>query len=318
MKVVVTEHLLTDAYLRDLRASFPGIAVEPARTVDEQIREIADAEVFCGSPTSAIFRAARRLRWVHCPGTGIDWLAKVPELVHSDVVLTNARGPHTEPMADHLFAMLLALTHHIRELAKDQEAHRWHASTYHHQMVELHGKTMGILALGGLGMAAARRASGFGMKVYAVDVQPLAKPPEVEAVWGPDRLDDLLRISDVFVVTAPFTEKTRGLIDRRRIGLLKPDSYLFVISRGGIVDEDALVEALQSQRLAGAGLDVTSVEPLPPDSPLWDVHNLILSPHVSAYTPEMLEGRRQVFKENVRRYLAGEPFLYVCDKKAGF
>jgi phosphoglycerate dehydrogenase-like enzyme len=318
MKVVVTEHLLTDAFLRDLRASFPSVTFEPAPTVAEQTHAIAEAEVFCGSPSSDIFRAARRLRWVHCPGTGIDWLAKVPELVESDVVLTNARGPHTEPMADHLFAMVLALTHHMRELAQDQVAHRWQATTYHHQMVELKGRTMGILALGGLGLASARRAHGFGMKVYAVDVRPVAAPPEVEAVWGPDRLDDLLRLSDVFVVTAPFTEQTKGLIDRRRIGLLKPGSFFFVISRGGIVDESALVDALRSRQLAGAGLDVTAVEPLPADSPLWDVDNLILSPHVSAYTPEMLEGRRAVFKENLRRYLAGEPFLYTCDKRAGF
>lgn len=318
MKVVVTKHLLTDAYLSDLRASFPKVTFTPAETADEQLREIADAQVFCGSPSRDMFLAGQRLRWVHCPGTGIDWLAQVPELIASDVVLTNARGPHTEPMADHLFAMVLALTHHVRELAHDQRAHRWEDTKYHHRMVELNGKTMGILAMGGLGCATARRAVGFGMKVYGVDIRPMARPRDVEDVWGPERLDDLLRMSDFFVVTAPLTGLTRGLIDRRRIGLLTSSAYLFVISRGGIVDEAALADALRTRQLAGAGLDATAVEPLPEASPLWDLDNLILSPHVSAYSPEMLDGRRQVFKENLRRYLAGEPFLYVCDKQAGF
>ena len=137
-------------------------------------------------------------------------------------------------------------------------------------------------------------------------------------MWGLDRLDELLRISDWFVVAAPLTSKSRGMIDARRIGLLRPSSYLIVISRGGIVDEAALADALRGGRLAGAGVDATEVEPLPQDSPLWDLDNLVLSPHASALTPRMYEGRRQAFRENMRRFLNGEPFLYACDKRAGF
>jgi D-3-phosphoglycerate dehydrogenase len=185
-------------------------------------------------------------------------------------------------------------------------------------MVDLEGKTMGILAFGGIGRAVARRAPGFGLRVIAVDLRPTEPPPGVEAVWGPERLDEMLAMTDVLVVTAPLTEQTRGLIDRRRIGRLRPGAFLIAVSRGGIVDEAALVEALRSGHLAGAGLDVTAQEPLPPDSPLWSVENLLLSPHASAGTLGLNEGRRAVLAENLRRYLAGEPFLYVCDKKAGF
>src|SRR5689334_10538354 len=113
MKVVLNEHLVTDAYLGELAEGLPTVTFRPARSIDEQLREIADAEVFCGPLTTELFRAARTLRWVHYPGTGVDWLAGVPDFVRSDIVLTNARGPHAEPMADHVFAMILSLTHHL-------------------------------------------------------------------------------------------------------------------------------------------------------------------------------------------------------------
>jgi phosphoglycerate dehydrogenase-like enzyme len=318
MKVVITPHLLTDAYLRDLRASFPGVAFETAHSPDEQRRAIADAEVFCGPLSPELLAAARVLRWVHYPGTGVDWLLQIPELVDREIILTNARGPHAEPMADHLFAMLLSLTHRMRQLARDQEARRWEDRKYHDRMVQLTGKTMGILGLGGIGQAVARRAHGFGMKVVGVDVRAMAPPVGVDEVGGVDRLDDLLATSDVLVVAAPLTRETHNLLDRRRIEMIKPGAYAFVISRGGIVDEVALVDALRSGRLAGAGLDVFATEPLPADSPWWDLENVVLSPHVSAYSPEMLEGRRAIFKENVRRYLAGEPMLFVVDKQTGY
>ena len=177
---------------------------------------------------------------------------------------------------------------------------------------------MGILALGDIGKAVARRAYGFDIDVYAVDVNPVTPPPQVKEVWGLERLDELMQMCDWFVVTAPLTAESRGLIDERRIGLLKPSSYLIVISRGGIVDEDALADALQNGRLAGAGIDATAIEPLPQKSPLWGLDNVVLSPHASALTPQMYEGRRQIFRENMRRFLNNEPFLYVCDKRAGF
>ncbi len=317
MKVVLAGSV-EQSFVNELRSAFPGVTFAVAQTVEDQKREVRDADVYFGFPTREVFLAARKLRWIQCPGTGIDQITSIPEIVNSDVVLTNARGPHASPMADHAMGMIVALAHNFRSLLEDQKAHRWEPGKYAARMVELSGSTMGILALGDIGSAIARRAHGFGMEVYAVDIKPRPAPPEVRAVWGLEKLDDLLRMSDWFVVTAPLTQQSRGMIDRRRIGLLKPGARVIVVSRGGIVDEEALVEALRSGRVAGAGLDVMAQEPLPPDSPLWDLPNVILSPHVSALTPEMYEGRRQIFKENLRRFLSNEPFLYVCDKEAGF
>ena len=135
---------------------------------------------------------------------------------------------------------------------------------------------------------------------------------------GDCSLDEMLEISDWFVIAAPLTPETLGIIDSRRIGLMKNGAYFILISRGGIADEQAVIEALKSGKLAGAAIDSFVTEPLPTTSPFWDMENVIVSPHASALTPEMWEGRRKIFEENLRRYLTNEPFLYVCDKKAGF
>jgi phosphoglycerate dehydrogenase-like enzyme len=315
LKIVLTTLGHTD--LDDLRASFPEVTFVPATTPEAQLRELPDADAIYGMPTREAFRVARRVRWVHRPGTGIDDIGRVPELVDSDVLLTNVRGTHANAMADHVFAQLLALTHRLPQAWEDQRAHRWDTPAYDGRIVEISGKTIGIVALGGIGLAIARRAHGFGMRVVGVDLARVEGPDWLEA-WDVERLDDLLAESDVVAVAAPLTRLTRRLIDRRRIGLMKPGAYLLVVSRGGIVDEAALIEALRDRHLAGAGLDVAETEPLPPDSPLWEAPNLLISPHASALTPEMWAGRFEVYKRHLRRFLAGEPFDYVCDKEAGY
>ena len=317
MKIVVSG-LLGDGFEENLREEFPGLEFAFAESEEEQAREIKDADVYMGMPSREVFVAADHLRWLHCPGTGIDKYTEIPELVDSDVVLTNARGPHTAPMADHVMAFCLAFAHKTHKMLLDQQRGVWDAGKYHGEQVEMEGATMGILALGGIGQAISRRANGFGMNVYAVDMKPFPPPDGVKEVWGLDRLDELLQMSDWFVVTAPYTQDSKGMIGARELGLMKPTAHLIIISRGGIVDEDALFETLESGRIAGAGIDAFEVEPLPEGSPWWGLENVIISPHASALTVQMVEGRREIFRENMRRFLANEPFLYVCDKTAGF
>ena len=292
------------------------------RGQDELVKEIADADVFYGIPDEETFAAAKRLRWLAHPAVGFDYLMARPDIVESDVTMTNAAGPghepHAEPLADHVIGMMLILAHRWVDLLADQQARRWGAGNYGGRFLEINGRTMGILGVGAIGSAVARRAAGFGMDVYAVDKRPTPVPEGVKEVWGPERLDDLMQVSDWFVVAPPLTAETKGMIDGRRLGLMKQGSHLLVISRGGIVDEDALVELLRSGHIAGAGLDVFAEEPLPEDSPLWDEKNVLLTPHTAHVTPEMPVGHFEVFKENLRRFLAGKPFLYVRDKRAGY
>ena len=259
------------------------------------------------------------MKWIHCPGTGIDRITEgIPGLASSDVVLTNCRGPHANPMADHVLGMMLTITHRLNEQWDDQKARRWDTYKYADTFIELTGKSMGILALGDIGKAVAKRAHGFGMQVYAVDIRQVEKIPEVNEVWGMDKLDEIISKVDWFVVTAPITRETSNLIDARRIGLLKKDAHIVIISRGGIVDEDALAKALLDKSIAGAAIDAFAKEPISDESPFWDMENCIISAHASAYSREMAKGRLDIFKENLRRYVSKEDFLYVCDKRAGF
>ena len=247
MKVVIAS-LFESGFEDSLTEEFPGVDFVFASSEEDQAAEIKDADVFMGSPSRDVFLASDRLRWLHCPGTGIDKLTSIPEIVNSDVVLTNARGPHAAPMADHVMSMCLAFAHRTNEMMADQRAHVWDTGKYDRSVIEMEGSTMGIVALGGIGLAVARRAVGFGMKVYAVDKRPFAAPPGVEAVWGLDRLDDLLRMSDWLVVTAPYTEDTKGMIDASGLALMKPMAHLIVISRGGVVDEDASIHRCQESQ----------------------------------------------------------------------
>ncbi len=304
-------------FLAELQDAFPDVEFAAAESEEDQKTAIKDADVFYGFLTPEVYAAADTLKWIQVAGAGIDGLIKLPGLVDNEIVVTNTKGPHVDAMADHVIGMMINMAHRWMDHFDDQRAHRWEGRKYLDMQIEITGSTMGIFGLGDVGKAVARRAQGFGIDVYAVDKFP--KPnEEVRETWGLERLDDLLERSDWFVAAAPSTVETRGAIDARRLGLLKEGGHVIVISRGGIVDETALLDGLRSGRVAGAGLDVFAEEPLPEDDPLWDMPNVVITPHCSGVTTSVIRSVEQVFKENLRLYLAGEPFLYVCDKKAGF
>ncbi len=306
-----------DVFVKEMQATFPDVEFVEVSEEADQIREVAGAEVYYGWPARDVYLAGKNLKWIHCPGTGIDKLMAIPELVASDIPITNAREPHVAPMADHVFGFIIALAHKLHWMWDDQKAKNWRMYDYAWQQIDLEGSTMGIVALGNIGRAVAKRAQGFSMNVYAVDKFP--RPSEyAKEVWDMDKLDDLLAISDWVVVTAPITDETRMMIDKSKLALMKQGAHMVIISRGGIVDEYALAEAIESGHLGGAGIDALEPEPPVPNSPLWENPNVIISPHASAFTPGLYIGRRNVFKENFRRYTAGEPFLYVCDKELGY
>ena len=318
MKVVLDSEADRE-FVAELRNSFPSVNFCQAPTKADQVREIPDAEVLFGAITPAVFEAAGKLRWCHFVGAGFDKLVRGnPAFVASDVVLTNAPGTHAMAMADHVMGIILMFAHRMVDMLDDQRAHRWDVDKYRAQIRELEGTTMGLLAVGSIGRAVAVRAQAFGIRVCGVDLKPMKPPEGVAEVWTLEGLERLLRISDWFVVTAPLTDGTEGLLNRDRIGQLKQGSHLIVISRGGIVDETAVVEGLRSGSIAGAGFDAVETEPLPDDSPLWDMPNVLISPHVSGDSPQTWERRYRIFKDNLARYLRGDPLLHICDKRAGF
>lgn len=318
MRIVIGSELGAAGVDR-LRPAFPDVEFIAAGGGADQQAATRGADAYLGRiGRDAFLAAGASLRWVHSSGAGIETIAAIPELVESDVVVTNTRGGHAPAIAEHAFALLLALTRRVPDLVEDQRRHVWKRPEVTGAMRELSGSTMVVVGLGKIGGAIATRAVAFGMEVIGVDLHPGERPAGVADVWGLDRLDEALARADVLDVAAPATPRTAGLIDARRIGLLAAGAIVIAISRGGIVDEAAIADALRDGRLAGAGLDVFAEEPLPADSPLWDVPNLLISPHCSGTSRQTRERVWAITSENVRRFVAGEPLLNVCDKRAGF
>ncbi len=283
---------------------------------DAVLGAIADADaLYIHTVTPEMHRRARKLRWVQSQGAGVEWLADAPEFAASDVTLTNTRGAHAGTIAEHAFGLLLSLTRCLPELREAQQAHQWKRPS---RPVGLSGLTFGVIGLGNIGRALAQRAAAFDMRVVAVDANDVPKPDYVARLACLDDLETLLREGDVVAVAAPLTPETRGMLGAAQLGQLKASAYLLVVSRGGIVDEAALVAALRAERLAGAGLDVTAREPLPEDSPLWDAPNLLLTPHCSGASRPTREMAWRIFAENLGRVVRGEPLQNVVEKQRGY
>ncbi len=303
--------------LAELKTTFPQVQFVATSEPDEILREISDAEIVFGGVTREAFRAAKRLKWIQNSGAGVDRLAPIAELAESDVIVTNTRGAHAATIAEHTFGLLISLTRNLPQSFQAQRDHNWNVR-FDKPMVGLTGLTLGMVGLGNIGRAIAKRGHAFDMNVIAIDAHEVAKPDYVTELRLSDGLDDLLRRSDVVAVTTPRTPQTQGMLGEQQLGLMKPSSYLLVVSRGGIVDEDALARMLSEGRLAGAGLDVTATEPLPEDSPLWDTPNLLITPHCSGGSAFTSANVMAIFQENLRRYLAGEPLTNLVDLKLGY
>lgn len=315
---IMTGRELDDETIATWQADIAGTTFVPAAGPGNQAA-IRQADAYLGRiPRELFLQAGPRLRWVHSLGAGIESLTAIPELVDSEVIVTNTRGAHAPCIADHTFALLLALSRQIVKVAEDQRQSTWKRPGLTASLRELSGSTMVVVGMGSIGRAIAKRAAAFDMRVLGVDLIPGAISVGVEAVWGLDRLDEALGQADVLVLAVPITQSTRGLIDGCRLGLLPQDAYVLAVSRGGIIDEAALISALEAGRIGGAGLDVLALEPPPQDSPIWTTPNLILSPHCSGVSRQTRERVRSMTKENVRRFVAGEPLANVSDKRAGF
>ena len=310
LKVLVTNEWIV-GFVDALRRELPAVEFIVPDTEEQKLAAAADAEVALGSVTAELLAAAPCLKWVQSGSAGVEWIP--PELADTDIVVTNTRGAHAATIAEHAFGMLIALARRFDDLRQAQRDKVW-LRPAPQPTVGLAGLTMGVIGLGNIGRAIAVRAHAFEMPVIAVDAHPVERPDYVAEVGLLDALDDLLRRADVVAVATPITDATRGMLSAERLALLKPTAYLLGMSRGGIIDEPALVRMLREGALAGAGLDVTAVEPLPADSELWDAPNVLISPHSSPTSARTGELVRTMIRRNLQHYLAGEPLENVVDK----
>jgi phosphoglycerate dehydrogenase-like enzyme len=307
------EHLLAP-----VREAFPQVNFVQADDAETALREIADADAVFGYMTEDLSRAAKNLRWVQAMSAGVEWIWDTPTLQHNDAVLTHMRGSHAATIAEHTFAMLLSMSRRLGFLAAEQRRKSWQWGQTPTPMFGLSGLTMGIIGLGNIGRAIARRARAFDMNVIAVDINDVPQPDYVDQLSGMDGLPDLLRRADTVAIATPLTPQSRGMITADHLGMMKPTAHLLVLSRGKIVDEAALIAALKEQWIAGACLDVQAEEPMSASNPLWDAPNLIITPHNSAQSEQTMAGGTAIFRENLGRFLAGETLTNLVDKSRGY
>jgi phosphoglycerate dehydrogenase-like enzyme len=282
---------------------------------DDIAKHGPDADVFYGYVTERATAHLSNVKWVHTWSAGVD-KHLFPALADPDVVLTNGAGTFGPQVADHTFALLLALARGLHAFMPRKPHKNWEGAAPH--IDDIQGFTVCILGMGGIGTHIAQRAKGFSMHVIGVDAYRTDKPDVVDELVSLDGLKDAIGRADAVLIACPLTPETRGLVDADMLAAMKPTAYFVNCARGGVVDEGALIEVLRDERIAGAGLDVTEVEPLPEDSPLWDLPNVILTPHRASSSQNRLGRLVDLFAENLRRYVADEPLLNVVRKDLGF
>ncbi|MFO0829115.1 MAG: D-2-hydroxyacid dehydrogenase [Phycisphaerales bacterium] len=307
--------------LKELREIAPHVEVVVGLTREQALARAAEAQAVDGYyATEEFLKAAKNLRWVQALSAGVDRLLAAPELMkRDDVVLTNFRGVHGPAIADHAFALLLTLTRDMPTAIADRAEGKWRRDDSNTlPRVALAGRTLLVVGLGGIGTEIAQRGHGFGMRVIATRRSDDPAPDYVAKVGKPSDLAAMVAEADVIALAVPLTDETKGLFDAAMFARCKRGAYLINIARGKVVDTNALLEALASGQIAGAGLDVTDPEPLPSDHPLWRKPNVIITPHIAADASITEERGWTVLRENLRRFDAGQPLVNVVDKRAGY
>ena len=304
-------------HIRQIAAAMPEAEIVDAgqeRVADELFR----ADIFCGHAKvpvdwDGVVRQGR-LRWIQSSAAGMDHCL-VPSVIGSDIVVTSASGVLADQVAEHTIALLTGWCRSLPVFFRAQQKKEF----VRRPTRDLTRSTVGIVGLGGVGRRLAQLLGAFGVRILATDLFPVDKPDGVEALWPADRLDDLLAAVDILVLCLPLNDSTRGIIDAARMAKMKPGGLLANVARGPLVVTADLAAALQSGHLAGAVMDVTDPEPLPPDSPLWDMPNVIITPHVGGQSSWRIDNMTGLFCRNLRRWRAGLPLInYLSDKRLGF
>jgi phosphoglycerate dehydrogenase-like enzyme len=295
-----------------------GVRVlEPETTVDA-VRDIADADAAFGTIPPDVLAAARRLRWLQAPQAAPPAGFYYPELIAHPVVVTNFREIFNDHIGAHIMAFVLAFARGLHYYMPQQMRREYLPRPLDTGIVHLPEATALILGIGGIGSEAARLCDTFGMRVIGVDGRRTDHPAGVHELHRPESLDALLPRADFVIMTIPHTPATEGLMNRERLRRMKPTAFLINIGRGMTVRLDDLVAALHAGEIAGAGLDVFEVEPLPANHPLWTAPNVLITPHTAGFGPYLQERRLEILLENCRRFAIGQPLRNVVDKASWF
>ena len=314
---IVLSFNIDDESIQQIRESYPDIDLTVC-TDEEKLPEAlrsADAVIGWGRYDAATLAGAPDLRWIHSFGVGVDGLL-TPELIDSEIIVTNNTGVRGPNIAEHLLAMMLGFARGLPEIMRYQTKREWHHAD--RGVFELGGQTLGIAGLGDIGQNLAWRADALGMRVVGLRRLKTDRPRGVEQIYSPDDLHEFLAQADHVAVCLPLTDGTRHMFSTAEFAAMKPTAYIYNIGRGAIIDQDALIAALQNEEIAGAGLDVTVPEPLPADSPLWDMTNVQITCHTSGSTPFNWPRGLEILMDNLGRFQRGEALRNVVDKLEGY
>ena len=309
-------------FVEKLQKEFPQLEITRLTTYDGIENDLVGAEIlFSQSLTPEQFVAARKLRWIHSSAAAVHQFM-FPELVKSNVVLSNAREVHGPGVAEHVMALILGMAKRIPESVRFQQKRVWGQDILWSggaTPLDIGRATLGLVGFGSIGRNVAKYAHAMGMRIIVVREHPRQNPAEfVEQELPSSRLADMLAQSDYVVLSPPLTASTKGMIGREQLGKMKSSAFLVNVGRGPLVDEPALIEALREHKIAGAALDVFDKEPLPADSPLWEIENLLITPHTAGMDQTLWERHYALFSENLRRYFKDEPLLGLVDKQQGY
>ncbi|HEX4072490.1 MAG TPA: D-2-hydroxyacid dehydrogenase [Planctomycetaceae bacterium] len=323
-----------DRRLELIREAARPMSVVNARDEAQALEEIADADAFFGKITPPLLARAKQLRWVQTATASLEHYM-FDALVEHPCRLSNMRGLYSDVIADHVMGFVLSFARNLHLYRDQQRARQWepiggeagradfaagpaYVSEIDRRHLHLSDCTLGVVGVGNIGAEICRRAQSFGMRILGIDPVRREVADVVPQVWPPERLFDLLQESDFVVIAAPHTPETYKLFRHDKFEAMKPTAYLINIGRGAIVDLADLVAALESGRIAGAALDVFEVEPLPADSALWTMPNVLITPHIAAASTHIAARHTQTLLENIRLFVAGEDPTTLVDKSKWF
>ena len=304
-----------------IRQRWPEMRVVHLPNYDRVPEELADADIFIGPSLRADqFAWAKKLRWIHATAAGVNQLMYA-ELRQSEVIITNASGVHSIPMVEHVMGVLVAMARRFPDILRQQREHRWSQQEIWDRIPrprELHGRVLLLVGFGAVGQEVAKMAKAFGMTIHAVTRSGRGDANLAEKIYPASELNAALREADYIVLAAPETAETHHMIGAAQFQAMKPDAYFVNMARGSLVDEAAMIETLREHRIAGAALDVASQEPLPPESPLWDLENVFITPHLSASTENLWTRQTDLVMENLERWFAGRELRNRVDPGRGY
>lgn len=311
---IVLNHPAADAYARLIRERFPQVRAIVAMDRDQLERYIGEADALLAFHFPVeVFEKAKKLRWFQCTGAGVDSMFPIRDRA-GHLTVTNARGIGGDLIADYVMAGVAMLHWDFRGFWREQEERKWNPRN----VSPLSDKTLGVIGLGSIGATIARRAKSAGMTVFGSKRNQSVPVEGVDRLFAPNALHELLPLCDFVVLAVPATAETIGLVGAAEFACMRREAFLINIARGNVIAEAELIDALRSRAIAGAMLDVFECEPLPKDSPLWDMPNVIATPHVAGNATSYVERVFPIFAENIERFLVGQPLRNVVDLRRGY